>query len=67
MGNPVLVEVLRGQLVESRHEGAVAVMDADGGADAKRRNERGLSAADFAENGGREKLAKRLAMLASPS
>src|SRR5262245_47246980 len=30
MANPVLVEVLRGALVESRHAGAVAVMDADG-------------------------------------
>jgi len=31
MNNPVLVEVLRGARVESRHSGAVAVMDADGG------------------------------------
>ena len=31
MGNPVLVEVLRGSLVESRHCGAVAVADAGGG------------------------------------
>lgn len=30
MGNPVLVEVFRGPLVESRHRGAVAVVDADG-------------------------------------
>jgi L-asparaginase II len=30
MSNPVLVEVLRGPLVESRHRGAVCVMDADG-------------------------------------
>jgi L-asparaginase II len=30
MSNPVLVEVLRGELVESRHRGAVAVVDADG-------------------------------------
>ena len=30
MSNPVLVEVLRGPLVESRHRGAVAVVDADG-------------------------------------
>ena len=30
MDNPVLVEVLRGALVESRHRGAVAVVDADG-------------------------------------
>jgi L-asparaginase II len=30
MRNPVLVEVLRGGLVESRHHGAVAVVDADG-------------------------------------
>jgi L-asparaginase II len=30
MTNPVLVEVTRGQLVESRHRGAVAVCDADG-------------------------------------
>ena len=30
MANPVLVEVLRGGLVESRHRGAVAVVDADG-------------------------------------
>jgi L-asparaginase II len=29
--NPTLVEVLRGGLVESRHAGAVAVLDADGG------------------------------------
>jgi L-asparaginase II len=32
MRNPVLVEVLRGALVESRHRGAVAVVDADGAA-----------------------------------
>jgi L-asparaginase II len=30
MTDPVLVEVLRGPLVESRHRGAVAVVDADG-------------------------------------
>ena len=30
MNDPVLVEVLRGALVESRHRGAVAVVDADG-------------------------------------
>jgi L-asparaginase II len=30
MNNPILVEVLRGALVESRHRGAVAVADADG-------------------------------------
>ena len=30
MLNPVLVEVTRGNLVESRHSGAVAVVDADG-------------------------------------
>jgi L-asparaginase II len=30
MSNPVLVEVFRGALVESRHHGAVAVVDADG-------------------------------------
>ncbi len=30
MTNPLLVEVLRGSLVESRHRGAVAVADADG-------------------------------------
>ena len=30
MINPVLVEVLRGNVVESRHRGAVAVADADG-------------------------------------
>jgi L-asparaginase II len=30
MANPVLVEVTRGNLVESRHSGAVAVVDADG-------------------------------------
>src|ERR1041384_6777223 len=30
MRNPVLVEVVRGGLVESRHRGAVAVADADG-------------------------------------
>ncbi len=29
-GNPVLVEVLRGAVVESRHAGAIAVSDADG-------------------------------------
>ena len=32
MSNPVLVEVIRGGLVESRHRGAVAVVDADGAA-----------------------------------
>jgi L-asparaginase II len=31
MNNPVLVEVLRGGVVESRHRGSVAVCDADGG------------------------------------
>jgi len=31
MENPVLVEVLRGNAVESRHRGSVAVVDADGG------------------------------------
>ncbi len=30
MSNPVLVEVTRGSLVESRHRGAVAVVEADG-------------------------------------
>src|SRR5437868_398627 len=30
MNNPVLVEVLRGAMVESRHSGAVAAVDADG-------------------------------------
>jgi L-asparaginase II len=30
MDNPVLVEVIRGRLVESRHRGAVAVVDAGG-------------------------------------
>lgn len=30
MTNPVLVEVLRGTVVESRHAGAVAVSDAEG-------------------------------------
>src|SRR3954464_6090932 len=30
MSSPVLVEVLRGALVESRHRGAVAMVDADG-------------------------------------
>jgi L-asparaginase II len=30
MSNPVLVEVTRGNLVESRHRGAIAVVDADG-------------------------------------
>src|SRR5882724_723588 len=30
MSNPVLVEVTRGAMVESRHRGAVAVVDADG-------------------------------------
>ncbi len=32
MSNPILVEILRGSLVESRHSGAVAVADADGAA-----------------------------------
>ncbi|APH71487.1 asparaginase [Aquibium oceanicum] len=31
MANPVLVEVLRGAIVESAHRGSVAVVDADGG------------------------------------
>jgi L-asparaginase II len=31
MANPVLIEVLRGAIVESAHRGAVAVLDADGG------------------------------------
>src|SRR6185436_11640496 len=30
MSNPILVEVVRGALAESRHRGAVAVVDADG-------------------------------------
>jgi L-asparaginase II len=30
MNNPILVEVLRGTLIESRHHGAIAVVDADG-------------------------------------
>jgi L-asparaginase II len=30
MGNPVLVEIMRGGIVESRHTGAVAVVDGDG-------------------------------------
>jgi L-asparaginase II len=30
MSNPILVEVMRGTLVESRHRGAVAIADADG-------------------------------------
>ncbi len=30
MSNPVLVELLRGVLIESRHRGAVAIVDADG-------------------------------------
>ncbi len=30
MENPVLVEVLRGQAIESRHRGSIAVVDADG-------------------------------------
>src|SRR5438477_3972644 len=30
MSNPVLVETVRGAMVESRHRGAVAVVDADG-------------------------------------
>ena len=30
MANPVLVEVLRGAVVESAHRGAVAVLDGDG-------------------------------------
>ncbi|NKB52090.1 MAG: asparaginase [Rhizobiaceae bacterium] len=30
MSNPVLVEVTRGSVVESRHRGAISVMDADG-------------------------------------
>lgn len=32
MTNPVLVEVLRGDIVESRHAGSIAVFDADGAA-----------------------------------
>jgi len=32
MANPVLVEVLRGAVVESRHRGAIAVVDPDGAA-----------------------------------
>ncbi len=32
MANPLLVEVLRGRLIESRHHGAVAVADANGAA-----------------------------------
>ena len=32
MSDPILVEVLRGDRIESRHRGAVAVRDADGGA-----------------------------------
>jgi L-asparaginase II len=32
MNNPILVEILRRNLVESRHRAAVAVTDADGGA-----------------------------------
>jgi L-asparaginase II len=31
MDNPILVEVTRGQAVESRHRGALVVVDADGG------------------------------------
>jgi L-asparaginase II len=31
MANPVLVEVMRGDIVESRHRGAFIVMDGDGG------------------------------------
>jgi L-asparaginase II len=31
MSNPILVEAVRGRVVESRHAGAVAVVDADGG------------------------------------
>src|SRR6516225_4311141 len=30
MANPVLVEVIRGSLVETRHRGAIAVSDAEG-------------------------------------
>jgi L-asparaginase II len=30
MANPVLIEVVRGEVVESRHRGAVAVVDAEG-------------------------------------
>ncbi|TIO45310.1 MAG: asparaginase, partial [Mesorhizobium sp.] len=30
MTNPVLVEVLRGAVVESAHRGAIAVFEADG-------------------------------------
>ena len=32
MENPILVEVMRGAVMESRHRGAVAVRDADGAA-----------------------------------
>ncbi len=35
MANPVLVEVTRGTIVESRHRGAFVVLDADGGVVAK--------------------------------
>src|SRR5215212_2336609 len=31
MDNPFLVDVTRGPLVESRHRGAISVIDADGG------------------------------------
>ena len=31
MGNPILVEVTRGGIVESMHRGALAIVDADGG------------------------------------
>jgi len=31
MANPVLVDVLRGGQVESRHRGSLAVVDAEGG------------------------------------
>ena len=40
MTNPVLVEVLRGDIVEGVHRGAVAVLDANGKADARDRRHR---------------------------
>ncbi|MBK5199882.1 MAG: asparaginase, partial [Methyloceanibacter sp.] len=29
-GNPVLIEIIRGAIVESRHSGAIAIADAEG-------------------------------------
>ena len=43
MANPVLVEVTRGDLVESVHRGAVAIADASGLNDLPRKHLKGLT------------------------